>query len=247
MKKYILILPVTLIIILSSSTISKAQNVGLSFSFFFPQNGDFSTPISPFSFRGVGISFNEYVGVETGFTLYRMTGLGMKDLPFETDRSLVGPNFTLLVPLELVLTGTFGVVEVSLKGGGFAFLPFDNHILEGNLDRAIAEANNYSLVNSNYEGEASFGFGYHFGSEIILYAFPNFGISLEGNYFVGGADFPMSGSYQATNNGSIINVQGPDADFPDAQIDLTGFEISIGVIMTTGGGGRSAPRRRRRR
>lgn len=244
MKK--LLITFSIITLISVALPTKAQNVGLSFSFFFPKNGEFSTPISPFSFRGVGVSFNEYVGIETGFTLYRMTGMGVTDLPFETDKSIVGPNFTLLVPLELVLTGAFGPVELSAKAGGFGVLPFDNKIKHGNLDRAIATANNYELVNSEYEGSASLGFGYHFGGEMIVYATQSFGISLEGNYFIGGADFEMTGSYQAVENGNVITVDGPDANFSDARIDMSGFEISIGVILTPGGGGRAAPRRRRR-
>jgi hypothetical protein len=229
-------------------TVNKAtaQDVGLSFSFFFPKNGEFSTPISPFSFRGAGFNLNQYIGVESGFTLYRMAGMNVKDLPFESEKPILGPNFTLFIPLELVLTAPFSQAEFSIKGGGFGFYSFGNKINHGHLDRAIAADKGYQLVNSEYEGENKAGFGFHFGGEIMLYVFQNFGLSLEANYLIGGADFPMSGSYTALDeNNQIIEVTDADAAFPDARIDMTGLELSIGVTMQTGGG-KNPPRRRRR-
>src|SRR5687768_12900178 len=79
-----------------------AQDFGLSFSYFLPKNGYFSTPISPFSIRGLGVDLNRYIAIETGASLYRMSGLNLKGLPFESKSPLIGPNFTILVPLELV-------------------------------------------------------------------------------------------------------------------------------------------------
>lgn len=245
--KYIIKTIIALLLILPfANNKATAQDVGLSFSFFFPKNGEFSTPISPFSFRGVGYNLNQYVGVESGFTLYRMAGMNIKDLPFESEKPILGPNFTLFIPLELVLTAPLGQAELSVKGGGFGFYPFGNKINHGHLDRAIAAHNEYTLVNSEYEGESKAGFGFHFGGEITLYVFQNFGLSLEANYLIGGADFAMSGNYTAVdNNGQIVEVTDDEAAFPDARIDMTGLEISIGIIMQTGGS--QKPQRRRRR
>src|SRR5690242_16450489 len=87
----------TLLFVLACSTV-QAQQFGLSFSYFIPKNGYFSTPISPFSIRGLGFDINRFLAIETGGSLYRMSGLGVKDLPFETKDAIVGPNFTVLVP-----------------------------------------------------------------------------------------------------------------------------------------------------
>ena len=103
---------------------SVAQNVGLSFSYFIPKNGYFSTPISPFSIRGLGVDLNRFIALETGASLYRMTGLNMKGLPFESKDPLLGPNFTILVPGELVFQLKGNGVELDLKGGGFFFYGF---------------------------------------------------------------------------------------------------------------------------
>ncbi|HEX8060250.1 MAG TPA: hypothetical protein VF473_04905, partial [Cyclobacteriaceae bacterium] len=113
MKKYILIA-----VVFCLSTRLHAQEFGLAFSYFIPKNGDFSTPISPFSFRGVGVNMGKYFALETGITLYRMSGLNMKDLPIKSNHSLVGPNFTFFVPGELVIQLPGNGFEFDIKGGG---------------------------------------------------------------------------------------------------------------------------------
>src|SRR5436190_18758110 len=98
MKRLFLLLA----LLVGLNSISTAQNVGLSFSYFIPRNGYFSTPISPFSIRGVGVDLNKFVALETGASLYRMSGLNIKDVPFETREPMTGPNFTIFVPGEIV-------------------------------------------------------------------------------------------------------------------------------------------------
>src|SRR6476620_2311281 len=117
MKKAVLLMLLGLGFAFSSS----GQNVGLSFSYFIPKNGYFSTPISPFSIRGIGVDLNKYIALETGASLYRMSGLNVKDMPFESKDPIVGPNFTLFVPAELVLQFKGKKAEFDIKGGGFAF------------------------------------------------------------------------------------------------------------------------------
>lgn len=107
------------------SSVSFAQDFGLSFSYFLPKNGYFSTPISPFSIRGVGVDITPFLALETGASLYRMSGLNMKDLPFESNSPLVGPNFTIFIPAELVIQLKGSSVEFDIKGGGFFFYGFD--------------------------------------------------------------------------------------------------------------------------
>ncbi|HMP99856.1 MAG TPA: hypothetical protein PKC24_08750, partial [Cyclobacteriaceae bacterium] len=74
---------------------AEAQEMGLSFSYFIPKNGYLSTPVSPFSIRGLGVGLNDYISLETGFSLYRMAGLNIIDIPYESKDALLGPNFTL--------------------------------------------------------------------------------------------------------------------------------------------------------
>ncbi|MBT1695798.1 hypothetical protein KK083_02840 [Fulvivirgaceae bacterium PWU4] len=228
-------------------SVAQAQEFGLSFSYFLPKNGYFSTPISPFSIRGLGVDLNRFVALETGASLYRMSGLNLKDLSINSKEPLVGPNFTLLIPAELVFQLRGSVVQFDIKGGGFFFYGFGNKINYGNLDRAIIKSlhPDWTVANANVTFDNSPGFGYHGGAELTLYFTSQVGVSLETNYFVGSAKFPLKGSYV----GGQSSIETYPLDEPEAKLDFTGLEFSIGLLFNSGGGGgpRKKPGGRRRR
>ena len=214
------------------------QDLGLSFSYFIPKNGYFSTPISPFSIRGLGVDITEFLAIETGASLYRMSGLNVKDLPFESRAPIVGPNFTLFVPVELVLQLKAAAVEFDIKGGAFGFYGFDQKINYGNLDKAIRDYAQLAVANANVNFKNHPGWGFHGGVEVTIYVTPQLGISLESNYLAGASKFPLKGSYSGGTN-QIVSVP---VDYKDAKIDFTGYEFSVGLIFATGkGGGGGAP------
>ena len=231
-----------LLIIVSGLTVpAMAQDFGLSFSYFLPNNGYFSTPISPFSIRGLGFNINRYFAVETGASLYRMSGLNLKDLPFESKEPLVGPNFTVLVPLELVIQLHGTQVQFDIKGGGFFFYGFGQKLNYGNLDRAIRADQQWEVANSEFSFDNNPGFGYHGGAELTVYVTNQVGVSLETNYFVGHAKFPLTGSF----SGGTSTITSLEASYPEAKIDFTGLEFAIGLIFSSGNGG-GQPKRKRR-
>lgn len=231
-----------LILLLLISQASYAQEFGLSFSYFIPKNGYFSTPISPFSIRGLGVNITDNISLETGASLYRMSGLNIKDLPFETKNPLVGPNFTIFIPVELVFSFGGNSVQFDIKGGGFFFYGFDQKIIYGNMDRAMRKHYGLEVVNSNFSFSNKPGFGYHAGAELTVSVNSQVGVSLEANYLVGQSKFPLTGSYTGGENNSITTES---VEYPDAKIDLTGLEFSIGIFMNTGGS-RPASKKRRR-
>lgn len=214
-----------------AAPLAKAQEVGLSFSYFLPKNGYFSTPISPFSIRGLGIDLNRYIALQTGASLYRMSGLNVKDIEdFETEDPILGPNFTILVPVELVLQFVGRNQEFRIKGGGFGFYGFDNKLNYGNLDKAIRKFEGWDVANSEFDFEHGLGLGYFFGAEYVIFATKRWGLSLEANYFIGDADLGLKGSYTGgVMAGPLETVQ---KDYADSKVDFTGLEISIGIIFT---------------
>jgi hypothetical protein len=226
MKKIIL----TSLVVLMGIIQSEAQEVGLSFSYFIPRNGYFSTPISPFSIRGLGVDLNRFLAIETGASLYRMSGLNIVGLPFESKDALLGPNFTLFVPVELVIKFEGKQVEFDIKGGGFAFYGFDQKLNYGNFDRALRTFETWDVANADLKYDNNPGFGYHVGAEFTFYVTRQFGISLESNYLVGSAKFPLIGSYMGGTN--LIPLETIPVDYKDAKVDFTGLEFSIGIIFT---------------
>ncbi len=208
-----------------------AQDFGLSFSYFIPKNGYFSVPVTPFSIRGVGFDLNRYFAIESGFSLYRISGMGVKGLPYESKSPLVGPFFSLMVPLEAVVTFDFGSSAIKLKGGGFLFYNFDTKINEGNLDRELKEYLGWEVLNSDFSVNNNIGYGYHFGAEFIFYFSKKFGISFEAYYLSGSSPLDMKGTYRGIPvDGDLIVEE--SADFRDAQLDFTGYELSIGVLFS---------------
>ena len=144
MKKLILLLVMTV-----HGLIAYGQDMGLSFSYFLPRNGSFSIPVSPFSIRGLGLELNRFVSLETGGSLYRMTGLNISGLPFKSNNPMAGPNLTLLIPAEMVVSFGKKNVRLDLRGGGFAYYGFFQKLNEGNIDRAIREMEQWVTVNSS--------------------------------------------------------------------------------------------------
>lgn len=234
MKKLILI-----VIAAGLSISAHAQNVGLSFSYFIPKNGYVSTPISPFSIRGLGVNLTRHIALETGASLYRMSGLSMKDLPLSSKEPFVGPNFTIFVPGEIVFELKGSKVEFDIKAGGFAFYGFSQKLNYGNIDRAIRELEGWVVANSQLEFKNKPGFGYHAGVELTVYVTSQLGISIETNYLVGQSKLPLTGSY----TGGSASLETKSVNYADAKIDFTGLEFSIGLIFNSGGGGK--PKRRR--
>jgi hypothetical protein len=221
---------VTSIIVVMGLIQTHAQEVGLSFSYFIPRNGYFSTPISPFSIRGIGFNINRFIALETGASLYRMSGLNIIDLPFETKDALLGPNFTLFVPAELVFQFKGKQVEFDIKGVGFFFYGFAQKLNYGNFDRAIRKSENWDVANADLKFDNNPGFGYHVGAELTFNVTRQFGISIETNYLMGSAKIPMTGNY---TGGSINSpVETLPVDFKDAKVDFTGLEFSIGIIFS---------------
>jgi len=213
------------------STTAKCQDVGLSFSYFFPKNGDFSVPVTPLSIRGIGFDFTSFSGIETGVSLYRMSGMNIKDIPFSSDKALVGPFFSILVPVELVIFAESRRATFKIKGGGFAFYNFDTKLNEGNIDRALKEELNWEVINTDFQVDNTIGLGYLFGGELVYYINKKLGLNMEIQYLIGESDLNMQGTYTglpSENEG----LQTVEVSYPDSKLDFTGFEISLGAIFT---------------
>jgi hypothetical protein len=220
---------IILVVTLFISNHGYSQDMGVSFSFFFPKNGYFSAPISPFSLRGIGFNLTNNIAIETGASVYRMSGMNITEIPFESKEPMVGPFFNVLVPLELVLQFGNQYFEFRLKGGGFAFYNFGTKLNTGNIDRALAEQLSWEVVNTDFEFDNKIGLGYEFGAEYIQYINNQFGISIGANYFIGGSDLNLRGNYSGGSTSLGITTQ--DVEYTTSQLDYTGLEISIGVIL----------------
>ncbi|MFZ9981827.1 MAG: hypothetical protein ACO3FI_07345 [Cyclobacteriaceae bacterium] len=210
-------------------TASFSQDYGLSFSYFIPKNGSFSTPVSPFSIRGIGLDLNRNISFESGATLYRMSGLNISGLPFKNKQPMAGPNLTVFIPVEIVFRLKGKTAEFNINGGGFVYHGFFQKLNEGNIDRAIRDYEDWKLANSDFTFSTKPGAGWKAGAEIVLDVTRQWGISLEVNYLSGSSPIPVKGNYSGLD--SENNFISRTADFKKAKIDLTGIEFSIAILM----------------
>lgn len=222
---------ILLLIFLNMPQRGISQELGMSFSFFFPRNGYFSNPISPFSLRGIGIHPTNFFSIESGFSLYRMSGMNVINLPFETKDPLMGPFFSIMVPLQAVFEIQAGNVTFRAKGGGFGYYNFDTRINYGNMDRAMRNFYQLDVVNSDLVYDNKIGFGYLVGGEIIFYFADKFGINFEVNYLAGGSDLNYRGYMTGGTSTNTIETQ--YVEYNNARLDFTGWEITIGVLFDT--------------
>lgn len=201
---------------------------GISASVIIPKNGYVSVPVSPFSVRGLGLSFGA-VGIETGASLYNMPGLPMQNLSFDSNDPLTGPHWSVLVPLQLTFTLEGEVVSMKLLGGGFGMGHIAPRINYGNMDRAIRDLENWDVANSDLSVDNKLGFGVMTGVEFSFHVSTKFSITTEIQYLKGTSGAAISGSYSGGSIGS--NIETRTLDLPDAEVLLEGLEISIGVKM----------------
>jgi len=209
------------------------QDMGLSFSYFLPRNGSFSIPVSPFSLRGVGLELNRFVSVETGASLYRMTGLNITGLPFSSKSPLAGPNLTLMVPAEMVLSFGKKNLRFDVRGGGFGYYGFFQKLNEGNIDRAIREMEQWALVNSDLNFKSRPGIGWRAGTALHIDVTRQWGLTLEVSYLAGSSFLSLEGSYTGITaiDPDTAAIVTKEVNYDKAKIDYTGLEISVGVFM----------------
>ena len=191
---------IALALLITSSLAVSGQQMGLSFSYFLPRDGYFSTPISPFSIRGVGKELSKYVAIETGASLYRMSGLNIRGASFSSKRPMTGPSFTIFVPVELILQFKSKKAELDLKGGAFGFYSFAQKLNMGNVDRAIRTANQWDIANADLSFKNLPGYGFHGGVEVIIPAARKWSLSLEANYLMGSSAIPLKGTVHEIKN-----------------------------------------------
>lgn len=200
---------------------------GISFSYLFPKNGYLSTPVSPFSIRGVGYYYG-IIGIETGGSVYSMPGLAMEGLPFEATTPLTGPHFSMLVPVELALKVDTKVVTWKLKGGAAGVWHINPRLNLGNFDRALRSYEGWEVANADMDIKTRLGAGWIAGTSFEWHVAKNFSVSTEFSYLKVGNMADLTGTYTGGSQGVL---QTRTADFPDAVVNLEGLEISFGVTL----------------
>lgn len=212
----------TLLLLVTVYMSSSAQ--GVSISVLIPKNGYLSTPVSPLSIRGLGYNWGA-IGFATGGSLYNMPGLPMSNIPFANDKPLTGPHWSILVPLQLTLEFHSKTVSVRFLGGGFGMVHLFPQLNYGNVDRAIADYEDWEVANADFDLKSKPGGGWMAGVEFIFHVNRKYSITTEVQYLSGQSKIELNGSYIGGNS----SIEEKQVNYPNAQVLLEGVEISLGL------------------
>ncbi len=226
MKKFILLILASIFFLTTSV---KSQELGTSFSYFFPKNGYFSIPVAPVSIRGVGFSFGNYIAINGGISLYRISGMQVISDSYQFEEPLAGPFFSVLIPAQLQLILPLGNAKFKVHGGGFLYTNMGMKMQKDALHTAIMESTGAVAVSSNSSLDESAGTGWQFGADFTYYIKKNLGINIKGRYYMGESDYKISGDYTAAYSDGTITQE--TLSVPDAKLDFTGLELGVGVVF----------------
>lgn len=226
MKKSFILLLIGLALILSKPI--KAQEVGVGFSALFPNDGEFSVPISPLSIRGLGIGGDNFT-ITTGFTFYRMSGLSAIGFPFDYNQSIVKPFNSFLVPLEANAILPTGDWSFDVHFGVFWAFNGASGLNKGDFNEALKDHLDLLFLNTTLDHETNTSFGLIYGLDITYYITKQIGIKFSGTYLDGGSDLNINGTYQGIDNNG--NPENGTIDFNESKLDYRGFEVGVGIVV----------------
>jgi hypothetical protein len=216
--------------------VSAIHGIGVSFSYLLPRNGMFSHPVPPLSVRDIGIDIGSFLGVAGSVSLYSIRGMAVKDdagKPIDTGGPLVGPFLSVLSSAVGKVRVPLKPVELEVSGGIFGCYNIDPPLMTGTLDRylATADGNTYDTVTSSVSAGGRWAWGWVFGGKITYFVKGQLGIVLGANYYLGGGDLGLSGSYDGYDAGlgTYDSGQTLPANLRDARLDYSGLEIILGV------------------
>jgi hypothetical protein len=227
-----------LLLVFLMFAVLAGHTVGVSFSYFLPRNGWFSHPVTPLSLRNIDLSFGRFLGVGGSVALYNIRGMAIKDSddnPIDMTDPLVGPFLSVLGSAVAKFFLPIRNLEFQVSGGLFGCYNIDPPLMTGNLDRYLSTGSGgalYEAVTATVSSAGHWGWGYVFGGSATYYFKGQIGLSVGANYYIGGADLKLSGSYDAYDEDSVLpplnNEPLPDI-LKNARLDFTGLEILVGV------------------
>jgi hypothetical protein len=218
-------------------TVFTVQGIGVSFCYFLPRNGMFSSPVPPLSLRDIGIDVGRFLGIAGSASLYSIRGMAIKDeagKPIDTVEPLVGPFLSVLSSVVGKIRVPLEKLELEASAGLFGCYNFDPPLMTGTLDRylATADGNTYETVTSSASVGGRWAWGWVFGGKITYFIKGQFGIAAGANYYLGGGDLKLSGTYYGYDDGPPVSVD-PNEDLPatlqNARLDYSGLEIVLGL------------------
>ena len=213
--------------ILLISTTLEIKGIGITYSYFFPRNGNFSAPVAPLSIKNIDLFFGNNFAITSSFSLYNIGGMDVKGLPFVTSDPLFYAFQSLNVSIGGKIVLPMDDFEFEIFGGPFTYHNFNQKLNYGTLDRGIALYQDLDIVRSSFEYKSGLGFGWMYGGAITITIKKGIGLYFGGAYYSGQNNLDLKGSYDGgTSNGVFLSET---VSYPETKLDYRGFELMLGV------------------
>ena len=223
-KKIIILICVALAITTSASAI------GVTTSVFVPRNGQWSYPISPLSFRDIGVTFGKYVGLSGSFSLYGIDGMGITDAdgtPLDMTGVAAGPFYSFVLSAMVKAVIPISIVTLEPAGGLFGYHLMKPQLRSGSIDSYIAGVSGYETVDSSFSMmQGKWGWGYVFGGTLTVKVADKIGVQAGALYYMGSSALNLTGTYKADG---LSTENAVPTYLESARLDYTGIEFIIGV------------------
>jgi hypothetical protein len=120
-------------------------------------------------------------------------------------------------------------LKLEASGGIFGCYNIDPPLMTWNLDRYLITATTYETVTSSVSPGGRWGWGWVFGAKATYFVKGQIGIAAGANYYLGGGDLKLSGTFNGYDGANYDTDQGLPANLQTARLDYSGLEIILGV------------------
>ena len=126
-------------------------------------------------------------------------------------------------------------LELEASGGIFGCYNIDPPLVTGTLDSYLAAAtptDSYEAVTSSVSAGGHWAWGWVFGAKATYFVKGQLGIAVGANYYLGGGDLNLSGSYDAFDQDAVLpplDNEPLPSSLRNARLDFSGLEIILGV------------------
>lgn len=226
--KYLII---TVLLLLAFSSGIGAVEAGTGFSLFLPEsfyNGNGGT-ISVENGLSTSIGLGGVLSIPIGFSYNKIQGYMVEGALVDgssvdsTKPWFMGDSFMGYLMLKATLP--LGPLFFEVFGGGGANWNASLTPFKGNIAEDLAPADEYAVLNDDFDHENNFGYGWLAGAGFGV-TISSISVSVDFLYRDLQADLDMSGTYYYGPSGDVTGTKTLDGS--DAKLVIRGFSLGLG-------------------
>jgi hypothetical protein len=146
---------------------------------------------------------------------------------YDFSKPLMGPMYSITASLMPAVSIPIGPIDIDICGGYFGSYNISPKIIEGNLDRMLAQSEGWDVCTSNFTFDNNISHGFVYGVIFTIWFNDKFAIAPGVVYYDGSSPVNLRGDYSGGNIGGINQTK--TIEFSDSRLNYRGFEVQIGI------------------